>query len=196
MGRAHDTNLLEVLMEFGLDLRARRVYLQGSLEEPNSDFSDDSGKRVEQRVVRSLQYLDKTPGTIWLWISTPGGEVSHMFSIYDAVRLCKNEVVTVGTGEVCSAGALLIVCGDRRYATENCWLMSHADRMTYVGDVHATADRLRAGMRQERRFAELMGRHTKKGSSWWYETSKSKRELWLDAKQMIAYGIVDGILEP
>lgn len=191
----HDPTLIDVLLSQGLDPRARRVYLHHDLDGSGPD-ADENGKRACQHVVRSLQYLDKTEGPIEFWVSTPGGEISNMFGIYDVVRGCRNEVVTIGFGEICSAGVLILAAGDLRYATENAWLMSHPETGELAGsnDVFTSELRLKALMRQERRFADIMGRRTRRTARWWMDVHKGRtKELWLSARQMVQYGVVDDI---
>ena len=50
-----------------------------------------------------------------LIISTPGGTAVDMFSIYDVMRLCREEmeIHTVGLGKVMSAGVLLLASGTK-----------------------------------------------------------------------------------
>lgn len=197
MSRYGDPSLIDALMSFGLDVRARRVYLHHELDHAGDELADENGKRAAQHVVRSIQFLDRTSGPIELWVNTPGGAVADMFGIYDVVQACENPVTTVAFGEVCSAGVLVLVAGDHRYATPNSWLMSHAEGGQAVYDVHATSLRMKALMRQEDRWAELMAERTKRDLAFWREVHRTKAtELWLSAKQMVQYGIVDAVGTP
>lgn len=191
--RTHDPTYLDVMFAYGIDPRARRVFLHGDMDQ----LSDDMGRNTPESVVRGLLYLDRTPGEIELWISTDGGSLSAMFGIYDVVRTRENLVKTVAFGEICSAGCLVLVAGDKRYATPNSWFMSHSesgqpDKAPTVWD---QADRTRAMVRQENRWAKLMGERTKKPEPYWLDLHRGPtRELWLDARQMVRWGIVDEVL--
>lgn len=192
----YSADLLDVLFAYGLDVRARRVYLHGPLDVAGEERSDENGRRRADCVVRGLQYLDKTSGEIDLWICTPGGDVSDSFAIYDAIRLCRNRVRVVAFGEVCSAGILVLVAGDHRAAAENSWAMTHAPTSS-IGDAdHWTAEqRLAIERRQVRRWADLMGKRTKRKADWWLSLHRGEvRELWLSARQMRQYGVVDEVL--
>jgi ATP-dependent protease ClpP protease subunit len=55
-------------------------------------------------------------------------------------------------------------------------------------------------MRAEKRWAELMARHTKKSKVYWEDIHKpgkegAKPELWLSAGQMKQYGVIDEVLK-
>lgn len=182
---SHSADLLDILFSNGLDVRQRRVYLQGDLASEH-----EPGKNVPEQVIRSLHYLDKTTGVIELWICTSGGDLDAMFGIHDVVRTCSNQVVTVAHGEVCSAGVLVLAAGRCRYATENAWLMSHPLRCSSETlPLNEARSRARAHERQWRRWEQLMGRHTRRTAKWWSQQG----ELWLSAAQMRQLGIIDDL---
>lgn len=174
--------LLGTLFDSGLDLRERRIFL-GDLNKPND-------------ALRALLFLDRTEGPIELWVNSPGGAIENMFALYDAITTRRNKVTTVGTGSVESAAALILACGDRRLATENCWLMTHAMRVSGgKDDLFERLDTVKAERRWWKRWAELMARHTKHRAGWWYDLHrKQARELWLDAGEMVAHGLVDEVV--
>ncbi len=168
------------------------VFLHGEMTQEN----DELGRNTPESVARGLLYLDRSPGEIELWISTVGGDLSAMFGLYDIVRTRENPVHTIAFGDVCSAGCLVLVAGDRRSATQNSWFMSHAE-CGHGGcpTVWDQADRTRALVRMEKRYAELMAERTRKDLDYWTKIHQGRtRELWLDAKQMVRYGIVDEII--
>ncbi len=194
------TEILDFLFEYGLDLRGRRVFLHWPMEGGGDDESFLApGQGPCEQVIRGLLQLDKTTGAgdghIELWINTPGGLVTEMFAIYDVIRSLDNDVWTVGFGEVCSAGCLLLVSGDRRFATPNCAFMSHDCSDELIGEISVIEARLRESRRQWTRWAKLMAKHTAHTQKWWQTIHDEKRELWLDSDQMKAkgMGIIDGI---
>lgn len=190
MSPAHDPNLLELLLQSGIDVRQRRIFMHGVMEQ-----EDTLGKNVPEQVARGLLYLDKTPGEIELWVNTDGGYVSEMFALYDIIRTRQNTITTVANGMVASAGCLVLVAGDRRVSTENAFFMSHGLSTDIDGDLPMISDRLKALARMEDRWATLMASRTKKTERWWKEIHrKGPREVWLSAKQMVQYGVVDEIL--
>lgn len=191
MGR-QDQGVLDTLLQYGIDIRERRIYLHSPME-----FGDKPGEGVIEHVVRGLHQLDKATDPIQLWINTPGGEVSEMFGLYDVIRGCKNEIVTIGFGEVCSAGGLILACGDRRYATENCLFMAHNCSAGVSGsdELPVAEAQIEATRRAWNRWAVLMERHTTHTAEWWREFPDRKRQLWLNATEMKQkqHGIVDAV---
>jgi ATP-dependent Clp protease protease subunit len=174
--------------------------LHGSLEQ---DKDEHYGKTPIDFVVNGLLYLDKYLGDpIELWINTPGGSVAEMFGLYDVIRTRQNEIVTIGFGVIKSAGVLVLAAGDRRYATENAVLMSHADSPGNAskGDLFTRKAQVAADERDLKRWAVLMGERTKRSKQYWEDVhwwgvEGAKPELYLSAKQMKQFGIVDEILK-
>lgn len=181
-GAVAHSDLVEAVMEHGLDFRSRRVWLHGKVENENA-----------QSVVRGLQFLDRTNGPIELWICSEGGDVGEMFGIYDIIRSCTNKITTIGYGEIASAACMILVAGDKRACTPNTWFMSHQDHWTMTGDTDQHRVTVRASDLQARRWNQIMAQRTKHTTEWWAKQTKTKRELWFNAEQMLKHGVVDEI---
>jgi ATP-dependent Clp protease protease subunit len=188
---AEEIKLAKLNMTFdrGLDIDNRVIYV----------FDDISGDMAEN-VIMSLSYLSLTEGKITIMINSQGGSVSDMFAMYDAIRACDNEIVTVGIGEVCSAAGLLLVSGDRRLVSRNCLFMAHQVSGGYNTDENlSTAEaQIKAVRVCWDRWAACMAEHTNKNRDYWRRQLPTKiEELWLTPEDMILpeYGIADGVWE-
>jgi ATP-dependent Clp protease protease subunit len=188
---AEDIKLLKLNMTFdrGLDIDNRVIYI----------FDDIDGDMAEN-VIMSLSYLTLSEGKITIMLNSQGGSVSDMFAMYDAIRACDNEIVTVGIGEVCSAAALLLVAGDKRLVSRNCLFMAHQVSGGYNTDENlSTAEAQIAAVRVcWDRWAVCMAEHTNKTRDYWRRQLPTKiDELWLTPEDMILpkYGIADGVWE-
>lgn len=190
MPRLHDPNLLDVMMSYGIDPRARRIYLHHEMER-----DEEPGKNTVEHVVRGLQYLDKTDGHIELWINTPGGSVPEMFGIYDVIRSLRHEVWTIGFGQIASAGGLILVAGDKRYATPTARFMAHAEQVCFPEptDFYEAQAVMRAYEREIKLWLKLMGERTKRSAAWWLEQIKTRREVHLSAPEMKRLGVVNDV---
>lgn len=187
--------LIEAWLNHGIDARDRRVMLWGP-PESGSKITLGSSDGLVAAAARALLLLDRTAGDIEFWITTPGFDHGEMFALYDVVRTRRNRVMTVGFGEVCSAGVLILAAGDRRVAAPNLWVMSHAPQPSVDGELPAVDQYLSAVRRQDRRWARLMAKHTRKTEDFWRRIHRERyRELWLDAEQCRRFGIVDEVLE-
>lgn len=186
MSKHHDT--LDHLYNHSVDINNRRVFLYFPLED-----SEHPGDDIASQVCKSILLLDKTQGPIELWINTPGGDMGAMFSIYDVLQACRNNVITIGFGEVCSAGGLILVSGDIRMVTRNCIFMHHSPEIgcEYV-PVKSAEHRMEFTKKIIDRWLKLLAQHTSHSKRWWKQ--KMEGELWLTAEQMIQkrHGIADG----
>ena len=189
---------LRHLLDLSVFERTREIFVS---EEITEEFG--SWFRV---VLRYLEAQSHEPITIW--IDTPGGDEVSMFAFYDAVTGSPCEVTTVGSGEICSAGVLMLACGSpgHRLVTENCVLMSHEG-----GRGGAAAATLRHSEAKDRRkfedwsqahWFELMARHTalvneERDAAFWKSITNRKAEYWLlGGEAIIADGIADHIYTP
>lgn len=193
MSESHrQSDLLDHLFWHGIDLRERRIFFTGGVHDA------DEEEALVHYVLRSLKFIDKSQSdrSIQLWIHTLGGDEPTMFALYDAIRCCKSNVITIGTGEISSAGCLLLVAGDERYVTPSAWFMSHFGSVGGIDglDKRDAKRRVDWSHRMGSQWATLMAEHTNHDKKWWMEKTRDG-EFWLSASQMAQkqHGIVDGI---
>jgi ATP-dependent Clp protease protease subunit len=177
------------MFDRGLDIDNRVIYV-----------FDDIDEDMAENVIMSLSHLSLTEGKITMLINSQGGSVSDMFAIYDAMRACDREIVTVGIGEVCSAAGLLLVAGDRRLSSKNCLFMAHQCIGGYNTDenLNTAEAQIKATRMCWDRWAKCMAEHTNLTENYWKRELPTKvSELWLPAEKMVLKknGIVDGIWE-
>ncbi len=175
----------ELSVDYHIDLHNRRIYLSDDIDEKTTDL-----------MIKALHHLDTKDGDIEFWINSGGGSVYHMYAIYDAIKACKNKVICIGTGHVCSAATLLLVAGDESYATRHTMFMAHEGDLNFeeaenVSPLSLLAD-LAADDKLEKRYCRLMAEHTKPTFKWWYKYSiENKKALWMDLDDMIDKEIVE-----
>lgn len=182
-----DLELLNITFDRGLDIVDRIIYI-----------FDDIDENMAEHVVKGLSFLSKTDGPITIMINSQGGSVNDMFAIYDAMQACKNEITTIGIGEVCSAAGLLLVAGDKRLAAPHAVFMAHtvAGGVDDEAELYTVTAQLKATVMVWKMWAKCMAEHTNKSEKYWLkEMSNTVRELWLSADQMKmpTYGIIDGV---
>ena len=176
---AHISNL-------GVDISNRTIYI--------GDIEEDTGTYFMQ--VRNF-LADKGDGPIHCWINTAGGDCVAMYAMHDAIQTSPIDVVTYGTGMVCSAGVLLLACGHERYVTESCILMSHESSGFggYDLKLSEARDRRAADDFMETHWCQLMSRHTGESPEFWQSITKQNAEFWLlGGRAIVEAGIADGVL--
>lgn len=147
------------------------------------------------RFVQALDLLNRTEGPIKFIINTPGGDVDFEFSIYDLIRTSKNPIYTIGTGSVCSAGVLLLACGNKRFVLENTTIMAHQSSIEIEGRFDEVESRFKWTKWAEQLWPELMARHTPQDASFWRKLIKKEAEAWyLGGQAIVDVGIADYVI--
>lgn len=166
-------------------LSERKVFLWGMVD-------DNSAKHVIDR----LLYLDmENQKEIQLIINSPGGYVTSGFAIYDTIKSLKSPVSTVCSGLAASMGSILLSVGKkgRRFIQPNAKVMIHQPS----GGARGQASNIEIQAREIIKTKELSAKILSENCSRPYDRviKDLDRDYWMDAKESIAYGIVDGVLE-
>ena len=186
------TESLLLAHEFGIDVRARRVYLMG-------EFGGDCD--VVEMALTNLRHLSSPShfpetyqNTIDLIIDSPGGEDVSMFHLYDFMTTTSTPINTIGMGEVCSAATLIMAAGVRRFATPNCMFMTHKGKTGLGGDDDEIEAQAALQALNSDKYWKLLERHTKLPAAKWLSKSKHKGELWMNVDTALEYGLIDEII--
>ncbi len=171
---------------FSRMLRERVIFLIGPVE----DFMANS-------IVAQLLFLEsENPDKdISLYINSPGGSVTAGMAIYDTMQFIKPDVSTLCIGQAASMGAFLLTAGEKgkRFTLPNSRVMIHQPSAGFSGqatdiDIHA-----REILSMKERLNQLMAHHT--GQTVETITANTERDNFMAAKDAVAYGIVDRIVE-
>ncbi|WP_242084193.1 ClpP family protease [Aestuariivivens sediminis] len=165
-------------------LEERKVFLWGQVD-------DDSAKHVIDR----LLYLDAIETKdIELVINSPGGYVTSGFAIYDCITSLKSNVSTVCSGLAASMGSILLSAGTKgkRYIQPHARVMIHqpsGGARGQASDIEITAQEiLKTKELSAKILADNCGQEVDK------VMKDFNRDHWMDAKESVAYGIVDRIM--
>jgi len=169
---------------FDILTRARKVFITGAIEQKMA-------RDVIQQL-HALAHISDDP--IQVFISSPGGHVESGDLIFDTIRFIKPRVITIGSGWVASAGALIYVAAKKedRYSLPNTRFLLHqpsgesrgpaSDLNIYLDEIVKMRDRL------NRIFAEATGQSMEKIAS------DTARDFWLSAEEAVKYGLVGKII--
>ncbi len=181
---------IDIFHEYGLDNDQRTLFFSGDIDSPQVEMLSTNIHILNSPII----HPETHDLPINIVVHSRGGYDDLMLNLYDAITYSKAPIHTIVTGMVCSAATLLLVSGDKRFASENAYAMFHKGKVSLEGD----EDEIIAGAEIHRkisdRYWKLLARHTKKSASWWFNKSKVEGELWLDSKQMQQYGVIDEIL--
>lgn len=145
-------------------------------------------------VVAQLVHLDNESGVpIEIYINSPGGCVTDMFAIYDAIQYIKAPVYTLCIGTAMSAAAVLLLAGSKgcRRALPHAKIMLHQPSGGYIGDSEnfKRHSNFMLGLRSE--INKLISKHTGKSEA---DVEKQLEfDNFMSAKEALAWGIIDKI---
>ena len=168
-------------------LKDRIIFLSGEIDD------DSANAVVAHMLFLEMEDPDKD---IMLYINSPGGSISAGMAIYDTMKYLKCEVSTLCIGMAASMAAFLLAAGakGKRKALPHSEVMIHQPLGGAQGqttDVLIYADRLK-------KTKELMNEELAKNTGNKLSRIKAdvERDNFMDAKEALAYGIIDSIIEP
>ena len=135
---------------------------------------------------------------IEFFISSGGGSVNDMFSVYDLMRVVKGnrDIATFGYGRVYSAAVLLLAAGTpgKRYLAKNTRVMIHHCSSNASGthpDIRANFDELK---KVEDMMVEALAEHTALSVGEIYNIMSRNTDEFFSAEDALEMGIVDKII--
>lgn len=180
----------EIWQEYGCDVKARRILMQTYFGR------SPIGELTSEHIIKNLLWLDQIADKpIELWLHTPGGEVEDMWALYDAMQSARSDICTVAIGNVSSAGVLILAAGTPgcRYAMPNASLMHHWGHTWLSLEWLSAESRIAWERKEGERWLRAIAGHSGKPYAYWKRQATNKGELWLDAEEMVAHGLVDEI---
>lgn len=132
-----------------------------------------------------------------LVISTGGGNADDMMSIYDMMRLIRQDVdiETTGIGKVMSAGTLLLAAGTKgkRRIGRNCRVMIHAVTGGSIGPMHEITNEFKEIKKIQESYIECLADETDMTVQQIKKYLKQKTNVYLSAEEAVELGIADEI---
>ncbi|MBS1762312.1 MAG: ATP-dependent Clp protease proteolytic subunit [Bacteroidetes bacterium] len=165
-------------------IEQRKIFLWGAVD-------DKTAKDITDR----LFYLEALePGKeITFYINSPGGIVTSGMVIYDTMQLISSPVHTVCFGMAASMGSILLSGGEKGKRS----IFPHGEVMIHQpsGGGRGTSADLEIMAEQIRKTkmlgAEILAKNC--GQTVEKILKDFDRDYWMDAKESVAYGIVDYI---
>ena len=150
-------------------------------------------------ICAQLLYLasDDPEAEISMYVNGAGGSISAGMAIIDTMRSLPCPVATYVIGCAPSMSSLIACCGakGRRFATRNAWNLMHQGRILDVIEGQATDLEIHAKhiLRLREKLYTLYSENT--GQTKQKIHDDCDRDKWLNAQEMLEYGLIDGILE-
>ena len=166
-------------------LSSRIVLLTGAINEDVADI-----------VVSQLFYLesDDPNKDIFLYLNSPGGEVTAGLAIYDTMQYVSCDVATICLGQAASMAAVLLAGGakGKRMAFPNARMMIHQPLGGAQGQASDMEIQVKEMSRIKMKLNEILVQHT--GQSLKVIERDTDRDFFLSAEEAVPYGLVDRII--
>lgn len=169
-------------------LKDRIVFLSGPLDD-----------EIANLIIAQMLFLsnEDTKGDIHFYINSPGGSITAGLAVYDTMQFLRCDVATYCIGQAASMAALLLAGGKpgKRFLLANNRILLHQPLITghLIGpatDIDIEAQEI---LRLRDVLYNILAKHT--GQSIEKVEKDCDRNLWLDAKEAIEYGLADRVLQ-
>lgn len=175
--------------EYAFDLYSRMltdriIFIYGEINDATANI-----------VISQLLYLDSVSSEdIYLYINSPGGQVTSGLAIYDTMNYIKSDVNTIGIGMCASMGAFLLTCGTlgKRCALPNTDVMIHqplGGSSGQASDIKIQAERI---LNIRDKLNKILSKQTKQDIK--VIEKDTDRDNYFNAKEALKYGLIDKIL--
>ena len=147
-------------------------------------------------IIAQLLFLesDEPDQDIYLYINSPGGQVSSGMAIYDTMQYIKPDVQTICIGQAASMGAMLLTAGapKKRFALPHSRIMIHQPSGGFQGqhtDIEIQAKEI---TRIRAILDSILAKHS--GKSVDQINKDTERDHYLTADEAKTYGLIDNVI--
>jgi len=151
---------------------------------------------ISNVIVQLLHLANQNHKPIHLVISTYGGSVDEMFSLYDTIKFLPCPVHTIALGKVMSAGVLLLASGvkGKRMIGSSARIMIHPISGGVLGNVFEAMNEMKEFERLQDLMVSALMSETKMKKEDIDKLMKAGHDFFLTPEQAIQMGIVDKII--
>ncbi|TDI89366.1 MAG: ATP-dependent Clp endopeptidase proteolytic subunit ClpP [Candidatus Dadabacteria bacterium] len=151
---------------------------------------------VADTVIAQLLFLESEnpEKDIYIYVNSPGGNVTSGLAIYDTIQYVKPDVATMCIGQAASMGAVLLAAGakGKRYCLPNSRVMIHQ----VLGGVEGQASDIEIHAREILRIREdinkILAKHTNQSID--KIRVDTERDFFLKPEDALEYGLIDAII--
>ena len=151
---------------------------------------------VANAIIAQMLFLesDEPDQDIYLYVNSPGGQVSSGMAIYDTMQYIKPDVQTICIGQAASMGALLLSAGasGKRFALPHARIMIHQPSGGFQGqhtDIEIQAKEIS-------RIREILDRiiatHSRQDPK--KVRKDTERDNYMTGEEALKYGLIDKLI--
>lgn len=166
-------------------LKTRQILLSGEI---NKESAENFNKQL------LIMESNNRELPVYVYIDSPGGDVSAGFAIYDMIRFVSCPVILIGNGLIASAAALILlsVPKERRVGLPDSEYLIHQPLSGMKGtateiQIHA-ANLAKTKEKLNKIISEATGTDLEKVKA------DTERDYWLNAEEALEYGLISKII--
>lgn len=151
-------------------------------------------ENTEKTIKDLMSKFENGERDLELFINSDGGYITDLFAVVDTIDKYRKEglkLSTVAVGAAQSAGALLLMYGDKRYAGKNTSIMVHGAQGGLFGSAEDVRKYLARMDKINETFADIISAKT--GITKEEANLLLKEDRTFTADEAVKYGIIDGI---
>ena len=165
-------------------LKTRSILISGEID-----------KKMAEKVVNQLLMLEaENDEPIKVFIDSPGGDVDSAYAIFDMIRFVKPKVTMIAMGLAASAGALILLAGDKenRFGFPNSHYLIHQPLSGIRGVATEIEIHAKEIEKTRQKINALIAKET--GKSLQQVEKDTDRDYWLSAEEALDYGLISKII--
>jgi len=147
-------------------------------------------------IIAQMLFLesDEPEQDIYLYINSPGGQVSSGLAIYDTMQYIKPDVQTICMGQAASMCALLLAAGTKgkRFALPNSRLMIHQPSGGFQGQSTDIQIQAKEILQIRERLDDILAKHT--GQAKEKVRDDTERDNFMTGEEAKKYGLIDSVI--
>lgn len=179
-------------------LYSENLLLNDFIEQRNVVISGEINSNLAMQVMMILLKLEQIDSNapINLYIDSPGGDVRAGLTIIDTIKSIKPKVNTFCYSMAASMGAVILACGDERYAFKHSTIMIHQPLSPMEGIYKQTDLSERAHSLEEMRdnLEQILCESTKGKTSIKEMHDACDKDNYLKPEDALKMGLIDHII--
>jgi ATP-dependent protease ClpP protease subunit len=144
---------------------------------------------VEMKYLSDRLSCPKVP--IHIHINSPGGDAFSGLSIVDTIKSCRTPIYTYVDGSAASAATLIAIAGDKKYASENSFMLFHQPSIIWGGKLDEFMDEVE---NQKNIYGKIKKIYLENSDISEEDLDELlQHELWLDVETCMQHGFIDKV---
>ena len=159
-------------------------------------LNDQIDDQVGNAVVAQLLFLESqdADSDIFMYISSPGGNVNAGMAIYDTMQYIKPDINTICIGYAYSMAAVLLTAGTtgKRSALPHSRVMIHQPMGGFQGQASDIEIQAKEILYLKEMLYDVLAKHT--GQTYEKVKKDADRDYYMRVEEALNYGIIDRVL--